>query len=201
VRLTEAEYIAGQDYIEKHHGLDSDAFRWFTVGVEGLPRARALHDMTVERELVETASGTIWAMEARESKTEYYNKGRWPKYITGDRTKKAIEAAEARGRHVITERNFEAAKRKVYPALRAVYRELGLDKKHLVNQNDPESAYAMKKPSHALRHIGAQRWLRITGWNLQFVASMGWRSPAELTASYGAMPAEAKLELLGRLKI
>lgn len=201
VRLTEAEYSAGKDYLEREHGVDSDAFRWFTVGIEGLPRARALHGMTTERETVETKNGTIWVMSAFESKTDYHNKGKWPKYIHGKRTREAILAAEKKGRHVIVERDYKAATKKVYPALRAVYRHVGIDKKNLINRDDPESGYVMKHPSHALRHIGAQRWLRLTNWNIEFVASMGWRSPNELTQSYGAMPAEAKFELLGGLKL
>lgn len=199
VRLTEDEFSAGKDWLAEKYGVDSDVFRWFTVGIEGLPRAKALHGMTTERETVETKSGPIWVMSAFESKTDYHNKGRWPKYIHGKRTREAIEAVK--GRYVIEERNFRRAKEQVYPALRAVYRELGLEGRNLVNRDDPTSDYVIKKPSHALRHIGAQRWLRLTNWNIEFVASMGWRSPTELTQSYGAMPAEAKFELLGGLKL
>ena len=101
------------------------------------------------------------------------------------------------GEHVIEERNLFQARAKIYPRLRELFALVGLDKKHLATPNIPESAYVIRHPSHALRHIGAQRWLELTNWNVQFVADMGWRSSKELTDSYGRMPAEARLKLLG----
>ena len=202
VRLSEEQFRHAKDWLADKYGIDSDVYRWFCVGIEGLPRARALHGMRVDYEEVKTGGGTIWVMTAKETKTEHYNQGKWPKYIHGKRTREAIGAVIKRGgQHVIEQQDFKRAKNDIYPKLRAVYHELGVDAKHLTRDNDPTSGYFMKKPTHALRHCGAQRWLRLTNWNIEFVASMGWRSPTELTQSYGAMPAEAKFELLGGLKL
>lgn len=198
VRMTpEEEAMCRADVISKE-GLDSDLYRWFAIGIEGLPRSKALHGMRVDHEVVNLPGGELWKLEAIETKTEHFNKGRWPKYIYGVDTRKSIQAVIDRGgEHVIEERNLFQARAKIYPRLRELFALVGLDKKHLANPNIPESAYVIRHPSHALRHIGAQRWLELTNWNVQFVADMGWRSSKELTDSYGRMPAEARLKLLG----
>lgn len=204
VRLTREEEATIRDAIKDKEGLDSDLFRWFAVGVEGLPRARALHGMRCEHEIVElpnAAQPTIWKLEARETKTEHFNQGRWPKYIYGDDTQASIQAVIDRGGdYVIEEREFSRARTKIYPRLRELFTLVGLHKKHWAKPDQPDSAYVLRHPSHALRHIGAQRWLELTNWNVQFVADMGWRSTQELSASYGRMPAEARFKLLGEIR-
>lgn len=195
VAITEGEYGEGKEYIKTNWGLDSDVFRWFGVGIEGLPRARALHGMTTEREIFKTRDNrTIYIMKAFESKTEHYRKGVWKKWITSADVQEAIDAVK--GDYIITERRFDHATKKIYPRLKEVYKHLGLDKKHLANPRDPTSGYFMRHPSHALRHCGAQRWLRLTNWNVPFVASMGWKKPDELLESYGQQPADMQLKLI-----
>jgi len=199
VAMDEGEYAEGKAYIKSNWGQDSDVFRWFGVGIEGLPRARALHGMTTERELYKTKDGrTIYIMKAFESKTEHYRKGVWKKWITSPDVQASIDAVK--GGHVITERRYDHATKQIYPKLKEVYKHLGLDKKHLVNPRDEESGYFMRHPSHALRHCGAQRWLRLTNWNVPFVASMGWKKPDELLESYGQQPAAMQLKLLEGLR-
>ena len=64
--------------------------------------------------------------------------------------------------------------------LRAVYEQVG------GNAADP---YYTKKPSHALRHVGAQYWLRKSRFDYGFVAELGgWTTLQELQKSYGGMP-------------
>ena len=64
--------------------------------------------------------------------------------------------------------------------LRAVYEQVG------GNAADP---YYTKKPSHALRHVGAQYWLRKSRFDYGFVAELGgWTTIQELQKSYGGMP-------------
>lgn len=200
VHITEAQYAEAQNFIKSEWGLDSDTFRWFTFGIEGLPRAKALHGTTTDRERVETDGGVIYKMKSFESKTEHVGGGMWPKYIHGADTKAAIDAVAERGNYVIEDRSFARATRVVYANLKTIYRHLGVDKLHLKNPRDPDSGYFIRHPGHALRHCGAQRWLRMTNWNIEFVATMGWRTPNELTQSYGRMPAEAQFKLLGGLK-
>ena len=51
--------------------------------------------------------------------------------------------------------------------------------------------YFTKKPSHSLRHIAAQDWLRRSKFDYGFVAKLGgWNTLDELKASYGEMPPE-----------
>ena len=195
VLIEEGQYTEAKEYIKTNWGLDSDTFRWFTFGIEGLPRARALHGTTTEIETVATENGIVYKMTSYETKTETS----WPKYIHGTDTKKSIDMVAKRGGYLIEERSYERAKRIVYKNIRDVYRHLGLHTKHLANRNDPDSGYFMKHPGHALRHCGAQRWLRLTNWNIEFVAKMGWKTPTELTQSYGQMPAATQFKLLGGL--
>ena len=64
--------------------------------------------------------------------------------------------------------------------LRAVYEQVG------GNAADP---YFTKKPSHSLRHVGAQYWLRKSRFDYGFVAELGgWTTLQELQKSYGGMP-------------
>jgi len=66
--------------------------------------------------------------------------------------------------------------------LRAVYEQVG------GNAADP---YFTKKPSHSLRHVGAQYWLRKSNFDFGFVAELGgWTTLQELQKSYGGMPKE-----------
>ena len=200
VSISEADYTEGRHYIVAKWGLDSDIFRWFSVGIESLSRARALHGMTTERETFETRDGRrIYIMKAFESKTEHWRKGIWKKWIVGKDTQESIDAVK--GGYIITDRNYKHATTKIYPKLKEVYRHLGLAEKHLVNPRDPDSGYFMRHPSHALRHCGAQRWLRLTNWNVPFVASMGWKKPDELLESYGQQPAAMQYSLVEGLKI
>lgn len=200
VTMDEGQYKEGKEYIKANWGLDSDVFRWFGVGIEGLPRARALHGMTTEREIFKTKDGrTIFIMKAFESKTEHYKRGIWKKWITSADVQEAILAVK--GDYIITERRFDHATKTIYPRLKDVYKHLGLASKHLTNPKDPASGYFLKHPSHALRHCGAQRWLRLTNWNVPFVASMGWKKPDELLESYGQQPAEMQLKLVEGLRL
>ena len=51
--------------------------------------------------------------------------------------------------------------------------------------------YFTKKPSHSLRHIAAQDWLRRSEFDYGFVAKLGgWNTLDELKTSYGEMPPE-----------
>ena len=45
VRITEEQYFKAKNYAAARWGLDSDSFRWFGIGIEGIPRAKALESM------------------------------------------------------------------------------------------------------------------------------------------------------------
>ena len=76
----------------------------------------------------------------------------------------------------------QAALKEIDTNLRAVYEQVG------GNAADP---YFTKKPSHSLRHVGAQYWLRKSNFDFGFVAELGgWTTLQELQKSYGGMPKE-----------
>jgi len=196
VRLTMEEYKRGQNFIVNEYGLDSDVFRWYSVGVEALPRKLAIHTMKNDYEIIKTKYGEFYSMEAYETKTSHYKGGKWNKLIFSDLTKKSINLVKERGNFIIEERKAWKATEDIYPKLRATYKFL--NKTHLSPRipNEPETSYWIEHSSHALRHIGAQIWLYMTKWNLEFVASMGWKKVQELSDSYGEMPAQMRIEIL-----
>ena len=199
VRLTPEQYQAGKDYIKDWKGLDSDLFRWFTIGIEAMPRAKALLNMKSNYQIVENKKGeTFYAMEVFESKTEHYKKGKWPKYIYSADTQESISIIKKRSDFVIEHRT-DAATRQIYDDLKEVYRHLRVDKIHLGNPADDTTGYFIHHASHALRHTGAQLWLRKTKWNVAFIASMGWKTTQELIDSYGEMPPEIRIQALDDL--
>jgi len=200
VRMSAEQYAAAQDFLAARCGVDSDAFRWFTVGFESMARARSLHAAEAKWDVHRRADGReIFVMEMHESKTAHIRGGKFVKYIWGRRTQEALRAVQ--GKHVIAERNFAQAKRDVYPHLRAAYRDLGLDRIGLLDKERPETGYFMLHPSHALRHCGAQFQLAITNFNYGYVAAQGWTATAELEKSYGAPPPEFALKTISEVRL
>ena len=196
VRFQKGQYQQGQEYIIKKWGLDSDIFRWFSVGFEAIPRAKALRNMKTKYTEYSNKKGQkFYIMEVFESKTEHFKKGKWVKYIYSENTQQSIDLVSKRSDYVI-----EGRKQKdmtiLYEKLKEVYRFLGVDKLHLTNEDDPDSGYFMRHPSHALRHCGSQEWLLLSNWNIVFVAKMGWKKSDELIESYGEMPHEIALKVL-----
>jgi len=194
IRMSADQYLAGQDFLADRHGVDSDPFRWFTVGFESMARSGSLWAAPAKWDTYERPDGrTIYIMEMVESKTAHINEGKFTKYIWGRRTQEALEAVK--GGHVIAERDFVRAKDTVYPALRETYRHLGLSEVGLL-RGRPGTGYFMRRPSHALRHCGAQFQLAITNFNYTYVAAQGWTATAELEKSYGRPPPEFALKTI-----
>jgi len=194
IRMSVAQYQKGQDILAGRYGVDSDEFRWFTVGFESMARSQSLWEARAKWDLHKRPDGrTIYIMEMHESKTEHINEGRFTKYIWGRRTQEALEAVK--GAHVISIRDFEKAKDRIYPALRETYRDLGLTELGLL-RGRPGTSYFLRRPSHALRHCGAQFQLALTNFNYTYVAAQGWTATAELEKSYGRPPPEFALKTI-----
>lgn len=191
IRLTEKELQDADNFIKEKWGLDSDVYRWFWVGVESCARYEALYNMPLEYTTSISKSGnTTYIMVAKESKTEHIRGGKWFKYITRDDTQKSLDLIKNRGGQRIHEleiSRYQFAK-KMHSSLRLVY-------KHIGKQAD----YFQKHPTHALRHIGAHYWLAKTGYNFGLIAEIGgWNTMDELKKSYGQIPPEKILEMIGR---
>lgn len=189
-----------KDYIIKHYGLDTDLFRWFSIGVEALPRASAIQTMKNNFEPVTRGKNSFYVMEVIETKTSQINGGVWEKYIKDSDTKESIDLVKKRSDYVIENRATQFPNQEIYPQLREVYKVFELDKIKLKFPDIPTSGYFNRHTSHALRHCGAQLWLDATNWSVDFVASMGWDTVQELTASYGRMPAQMRLKVLDGAK-
>ena len=129
--------------------------------------------------------------EVYESKTKHYKRGIWVKHIFDvDIHAEFQRRAKQSGQLFTTTR---ARRREIATRLRAKYRQHGLTAKGQLVRGDAETAFCVRKPFHLLRHLGAQRTLRATGWNIAYVAKRGWKTAQELTDSYGEMPPEMEL--------
>lgn len=202
VRMTISEYREGKKYIIEKWGLDSDIFRWFSIGIEAIPRAGAILSMLNDYEIVNENNREFYSMVAVETKTSQYKGGKWKKLIFDDDTKESIRIVKTRSPYVIESyRTREAVNKNIYPKLKEIYRFL--NKTHLARRitTDEETSYFIAHPSHTLRHCGVQIWLYSTTWNLAFVAPMGWKNPKELTDSYGEMPDSMRLKIMGNLNL
>lgn len=202
VRMTIDEYRKAKQFIKDNWGLDSDVFRWFSVGIEAFPRRTALHGMTTAYTKVNYNNREFYAMFVIEKKTSHYKKGKWDKLIFDDDTKESINLVLNRGgNYIIEERHIGLAVNDIYPKLKQVYKFLNKSHLHCRIEGDDTTSYFLEHCSHSLRHCGGQIWLIMTKWNLDFVASMGWKKVQELSDSYGEMPAEMKLEILEELRL
>jgi len=201
VRMTIDEYRKGKEFIKEKWGIDTDVFRWFSVGIEAFPRKTALHGMTTAYTKVTYKNREFYSMFVIEKKTSHYKKGKWSKLIFDEDTKESIDLVLNRGsNYIIEERKIDSATNDIYPKLKEVYAFLKKSHLHCRIEGDEATSYFLEHCSHSLRHCGGQIWLIMTKWNLDFVASMGWKKVQELSDSYGEMPAEMKLEILEDLR-
>lgn len=201
VRLTDEELERADKWIKEKHGLDSDEYRCFWIGVEAAPRNRAMWGMTLDytKHTSEKSGKTTYIMTAYESKTKQIKGGKWIKYITRPDTQKSIDLLKSRGGAYIYEQHkyYYSTDRRLKAFLRELYRFLGKEFTHLERQNDTSTGYFMTHPFHVLRHIGAHYWLIKKKYNFGLVAKLGgWHTIDELKNSYGEMPPEVVLELL-----
>ncbi len=201
VRMTIEEYRKGKKYIKDKWGLDSDIFRWFSYGVEALPRKMAIFNALNNYEIVNSKGKEYYSMVAIETKTSHYKGGKWKKIIYDEDTKESIRLVQKRSNYVIEERTLDKAINDIYPKLKEVYKMLNKTHLHCRVLDDESTSYFLEHCSHTLRHCGAQIWLLMTKWNLDFVASMGWKKVQELSDSYGEMPESMRMEILEDLRL
>lgn len=89
------------------------------------------------------------------------------------------------------------APEKVYPLLRQTYVHIAA---HAADPDNPEKDYFQEKPTHALRHSGAQRLLRKTQFNRAVVAELGgWEDEGTLADHYGGVPEDVIRGVAGEL--
>ncbi|MCE9652260.1 MAG: HTH domain-containing protein [Nitrosarchaeum sp.] len=187
IRLTSEELEMADDYIKKTWGLDSDVYRWFWIGIESCARFNALYNMNLDF-TKHVSLKTTYIMTVFETKTSHIRGGKWIKYITRKDTQKSIDLIKSRGTSRIYESTLPKYKFHVLISnqLKQIYSHLG------------KSVYFQKRPNHALRHIGAHYWLSKTDYNFGLIAEIGgWNTIDELKKSYGQIPPEKILEIIG----
>ena len=191
VRLSDTEIEQAEKYIIEKHGLDSDIFRIFSIGIESGARKTALLNMECDWEIL-NRDGTEWyILKAYESKTEKVHPEPWEKFICRENTKESLRLHKAKGfRTIISHDIINQDLTDTYlEQLRDVYSHIG--KQHV------HKTYFMRKSFHALRHVATQFWIRRAKGNLTMVRiACGWMSDLELEKSYGKMPAEIVLGML-----
>lgn len=189
IRLTDEELEKADEYIKKTWGLDSDIYRWFWVGIESCARRNSLYGMQLDyTKHVNPVGKATYIMTAFETKTGHIRGGKWLKYVIRSDTQKSIDLIKNRGKNRIYDSELSRGKfRKVISdQLRQIYRHLG------------KGAYFQEHPNHALRHIGAHYWLSKTDYNFGLIAEIGgWNTMDELKKSYGQIPPEKILEIIG----
>jgi hypothetical protein len=162
--------------------------RRFRLGIETCARAQALDTIPVDSIEMHPATNnaeSFITVRATESKTGTT----WQKFIVAPLAQEMmldqVSSQKATGHQFlfldgIALEKFEA---EMNASLKELYRRLGLT-----------DAYFFAHPTHALRHCGAQYWLRITNWDYDLVGIIGGWKSSVLKEAYGARPAESILE-------
>ncbi|MEX0861220.1 helix-turn-helix domain-containing protein [Nitrosopumilus sp.] len=189
IRLTEEELKKADEYIKEQFGIDSDVYRWFWIGIESCARFGALFQMSLDyTKHVSASYKTTYIMTAFETKTRHIKGGKWLKYITRSDTQTSIDLLKDRGSSRIYESALSKQRFHIMMSnqLKQVYSHLG------------KGEYFKSRPNHALRHIGAHYWLSKTDYNFGLIAEIGgWNTIDELKKSYGQIPPEKILEVIG----
>jgi len=190
IRLSEKELDKADVFIKERWGLDSDIYRWFWIGIESCARFDALYNMSLDYDSYTNpkTGKTTYIMTAYESKTESLRGGKWYKYITRADTQKSIDLLKSRGGTRIHEWNCpkHLFKRQISKSFALVFQHIG-----------KTQHYFLFRPTHVLRHIGAQYWLAKKNFNYGLVSEIGgWHTIDELKKSYGMIPPEKILEII-----
>ena len=197
VRITDEQYLECQQYLLKHYGIESEVLRAWCIGVEGIARQSALFDTPKKIEKMEQGEKTIYTHKVYESKQDTS----FRKYYHTPICRRVIDARQKSDSNYMFDTRTKDAWTKITDILKEMYRKYNFDADGRAKPDDPETAYCIKRPTHTLRHYGAQRWLLLTDWNKDVVYPMGWLSSVELTKSYGEPPAHVRAALIWKSDI
>lgn len=195
VRMDEETHLnIKQDFIDDF-GIDSDEFRFYMIGIEAFPRHSSIISMPSQFSEFTIKDNIIFDCHVIETKTSQYKGGKWTKHIFDQELQDSIRKVNIRNSPTMIEKGDSAFHVKIIEYLKKEYTKYNL---HLtaLNKGKPDTSYFIKRPAHVLRHCGAQRILKRTNWNIGYVAKRGWKTPAELVASYGEMTAEQEMKTL-----
>lgn len=190
IARTDKELEADRQWLSQNS--DQWTLTVFDYAVETCARANGL--LTTRVRYLDEQEGGYLLAKVYETKTEKL----WKKYLLRSFVKEEVRAqlTKAQAQHAeylfLTDGlNLAKALAKLRREMRRLYAANGLHEKNRDREGGAEevASYVMRKPIHTLRHIGAQYWLRLTGFNYGLVAEIGgWDDVQELKKSYGAMP-------------
>lgn len=207
IRLSDEEITRGFEYFKEKYGLDSDEYRFLSIGIESCSRPTTLFNTTLDyvKHTSKKTGKSTYILTVYESKTKHIKGGKWKKYITMIDTQKSIDLLKSRGCNKIYESTElpSIVERKLRAAILDLWVYLGkitnieeLEVKKLAKIRNTGN-YWFDHTLHSLRHIGAHYWLRKKSYNYGLVAVIGgWNTIDELKNSYGEMPPEVILQLL-----
>ncbi|RLF35406.1 MAG: hypothetical protein DRN03_05260 [Thermoplasmata archaeon] len=196
IRLNEEQIKAIESFLKER---DYKTYLVFKLGIETCSRAFALISIPREKLRKENYNGKeIYILDVFEPKVKsghieqflgYWGKW-WRKYIS----KELYEELEGwkclhedwEGLFVkeLSVGEVKKETNRVRKILKEAYKHIGI-----------EEPYFYKMPLHALRHVGAIRWLEKTGWNYNLVAKIGgWGSVQTLIDFYGALSERVIIE-------
>lgn len=200
IRMTEETYQKIKDELEAEYSTHSDIWVYFVYGIEAFPRRQSIQETLCKYEEIEANGKTILITENFESKTAHYKNGMWEKHIFDPKLHDEIKSRKAAGYNFLFSDQTRDNDDYIVDILKEKYRKYGLTEQGQKTRGDPETSYFIRKPVHCLRHCGAQRLLRATGWNVAYVAKRGWKKPQELIDSYGEIPADIEHKMLGAVE-
>lgn len=198
VRISEEIHNAIKHELELRYGSESQEWLFYTFGVEAFPRQQAIISTTSSYELDSEGDNEIMVMKVYEAKTSNYKNGIWTKYIFDEELQNAIKKRAKKSDMLFEDRSTKWLNH-MNDVLKEQFENHGCFLKGQKKQGVQKSSYFNRKPTHTLRHLGAQRLLLATDWNIAFVASCGWKTAQELIDSYGEMPIAQKRKTLGRV--
>ena len=186
IKISDKQIMQG---IEIGQSIHQDVGDWFAIATETAARHGAMHRIDISSIEQHADYLTLRAYESKTNKT-------WTKYIVNPRIQQIVtRRAAARSASGRTDLFLNGKSEKEFGAwinaqLKEVYRRLGLTERYFFNH-----------PTHALRHIGAHHWLRLTNYNYSLVAKIGgWEDENTLKKCYGEMPAEVVISELHKAR-
>ena len=196
IRIVEETHQNIKRELAEEHGAQSDEWLAYMFGMESFGREGAIFSAPTHHTMIESKGRAIMVLKVYESKTKHYHNGLWTKHLFDAELQTEIKrrAATRPGKLFYVSRNRIG---EIAQTLKRKYAEHGLTAQGQLVHGDADTSYFLRKPYHVLRHAGAQRTLRATRWNVAYVAARGWKKTQELIDSYGEMPADIEMDIVG----
>ena len=196
VRITEEIHQAILEDLKNEFGAKSEEWLFYAYSMEIFSRSTATRESKPQYTEIEVNGKPVYITQVYENKTKQYKKGIWTKYVFDPRIQKRLREIQNQEKIFLEINTPNKLHNHMIPILKRYFKKYNLTDLARENQDDESTSFFLKRPTHALRHAGAQRLLLATNWNLGFVAKRGWKKVQELTDSYGDMPPAQEAKIL-----